>query len=167
MQTCAHLDDRSVKCWGYNRDGRLGLGDLEHRGDAVGEMGAALMPVNVAPGQFVEQLACGLRHCCARLTNNAMKCWGLNRGGTLGIEDELARAGNPGLMGHELPFLDFGRLAIVTDLAAGGSHNCALLQDGTLKCWGANASGQLGLGDVAPRGSTRGSMGSALPAVSL
>ncbi|AKU98171.1 BNR repeat domain protein [Labilithrix luteola] len=35
----------------------------------------------------------------------------------------------------------------VNQLAArGGSHACAVLQDGTVRCWGANESGQLGTG---------------------
>ena len=29
----------SVKCWGWNRYGELGLGDTNHRGDGPGEMG--------------------------------------------------------------------------------------------------------------------------------
>jgi len=35
----------------------------------------------------------------------------------------------------------------VTGIAArGGSHACAVLQDGSVRCWGSNASGQLGTG---------------------
>lgn len=35
----------------------------------------------------------------------------------------------------------------ITQIAArGGAHVCALLQDGSVRCWGSNASGQLGTG---------------------
>jgi hypothetical protein len=30
-----------IKCWGFNSDGQLGLGDTFHRGDGPGEMGAS------------------------------------------------------------------------------------------------------------------------------
>jgi alpha-tubulin suppressor-like RCC1 family protein len=35
---------------------------------------------------------------------------------------------------------------VVTALAAGGDHTCALLEDRTVRCWGKNDSGQLGDG---------------------
>lgn len=37
----------------------------------------------------------------------------------------------------------------VLDLAAGASSACARLQDGTVRCWGSNASGELGRGPEA------------------
>ena len=39
----------------------------------------------------------------------------------------------------------------VVQLAAGGSHTCALLGDGTARCWGANSVGQLGDGTATQR----------------
>ncbi len=70
-------------------------------------------------------------------------------------------------MGDALPFVDLGSNRTVLSVAAGGERTCAILDDGSLKCWGGNAGGQLGLGDVAPRGLAPSQMGDLLPAVSL
>jgi E3 ubiquitin-protein ligase HERC3 len=45
--TCALLDTAPVKCWGYNREGQLGVGDSSDRGDNPGEMGDALPVVGL------------------------------------------------------------------------------------------------------------------------
>ncbi|MCB1018201.1 MAG: carboxypeptidase regulatory-like domain-containing protein, partial [Acidimicrobiales bacterium] len=45
--TCAVLDDDTLKCWGDNQYGQLGLGDTDDRGDTPGEMGDALAIVPV------------------------------------------------------------------------------------------------------------------------
>jgi alpha-tubulin suppressor-like RCC1 family protein len=42
-------------------------------------------------------------------------------------------------------------LAGVSKVAVGGSHVCAIADGGRLFCWGANADGQLGTGDLASR----------------
>ncbi|PKN44154.1 MAG: hypothetical protein CVU59_12395, partial [Deltaproteobacteria bacterium HGW-Deltaproteobacteria-17] len=39
----------------------------------------------------------------------------------------------------------------VTQIAAGGSHSCALISDGTVRCWGFNSFGQLGDGTTTNR----------------
>ena len=42
--------------------------------------------------------------------------------------------------------LTFHRNETKKVVASNGSASCALLRDGTLQCWGANESGQLGDG---------------------
>src|SRR5262245_11841162 len=41
--------------------------------------------------------------------------------------------------------------AVVTHIATGVSHTCARLADGTVRCWGFNAVGQLGDGTTTDR----------------
>ena len=45
--TCVILDNDSVKCWGWNLHGQLGLGDTANRGDGSNEMGNALAAVEL------------------------------------------------------------------------------------------------------------------------
>ena len=162
--TCATLDDGSVKCWGYNGSGQLGLGDTDTRGDGPGEMGAALSPVDLGSGRTAIAVVAGSEHTCAVLDGGDLKCWGSNWGGQLGVGDANGRGTAPGEMGDALPVTDLG--ASVTGVALGGYSSCALL-GGSVKCWGYNGSGNLGLGDVDFRGDQSGEMGSDLPVVDL
>ena len=161
--TCALLDDGSVKCWGFNSYGQLGLGDTAHRGDGPGEMGDALPAVNL--GKTALSLDAGHEHTCALLDDGSVKCWGYNITGQLGLGDTAPRGDGPGELGNVLPSINLGRTAL--SVVAGYRHTCALLDNGSVKCWGWNAYGQLGLGDTAQRGGGPGEMGNALPAVNL
>jgi alpha-tubulin suppressor-like RCC1 family protein len=77
-----------------------------------------------------------------------MKCWGGNYDGQLGYgntenigDDEL-----PSSVGFVSVTTTPG--VTVTSLTAGQQHVCALLSDGTVRCWGDNAEGQLGYGNI-------------------
>lgn len=165
--TCAILDDYTVKCWGGNALGELGLGDTIQRGDNPGEMGDSLPTVDLGPGRTARAIDADFRTTCALLDNGAVKCWGANDAGQLGQGDTIGRGDNPNEMGTALAGVNLGtgRAARAVDVA--GNHACAVLDNNTVKCWGANESGQLGVGDTGSRGDQPGEMGDALPAVDL
>lgn len=164
--SCALLVDGAVKCWGSGFLGALGLGDDMHRGASSSQLGDALPEVDLGPGAIAVRLWQGFRT-CAFLDNGALKCWGGNQYGQLGLGDTLSRGDEPGEMGDALPPIDLGTDRTLVDLALGTSHGCALLENGTVKCWGNSFTGQLGLGDTDTRGDGPGEMGDALPAVDL
>lgn len=165
--TCAILDDGRLKCWGDNGQGRLGLGDFVDRGDDPGEMGEHLPAVDLGTGRTATSVVASEAHTCALIDNGQVKCWGVNFGGRLGLEDTVDRGGAPGQMGDALPPVDLGTGRTATAIAAGRYHTCAILDDGQVKCWGANTFGNLGYGDTANRGDDVGDMGDDLPVVDL
>jgi alpha-tubulin suppressor-like RCC1 family protein len=165
--TCAVLSKGVVKCWGDNGLGQLGLGDTNDRGDDPGEMGATLPAVDLGSGVTATAIAAGYSHTCALLSTGAVKCWGYNYDGQLGLGDQNYRGDNPGEMGANLPAVDLGAGVTATAIAAGSNHTCALLSMGAVKCWGYNFHGQLGLGDQDFRGDGPDEMGGSLPSVNL
>ena len=70
-------------------------------------------------------------------------------------------------MGDNLPAVNLGTGKSAIAIDAGPLHMCALLNDGSMKCWGNNELGQLGLGDTNSRGDDPNEMGDNLPAIKL
>jgi cysteine-rich repeat protein len=167
LHACAILDDGSVKCWGGNPDGELGIGDTRDRGGNPGEMGDALPRVALGAGRTAIAIAIGELHTCALLDDHSVKCWGVNAEGQLGLGDTRSRGSSAADMGDNLPAVDLGSGHTALALGMGSRHSCAILDDHSLKCWGYNPDGQLGLGDMNPRGASPGTMGNALATVSL
>ena len=156
---CALPGDGTVKCWGDNSYGQLGNGFRTDPNAPAGDTVAPAVTVLASPGSTsplsgVVGIAAGLGHTCALLAEGTVKCWGWNSR----IDNPVAITGSGGQLGDGTTT---DRLTPVTVIAGSGStralsgvraitagwfHTCALLVDGTVKCWGTNWQGQIGDG---------------------
>jgi alpha-tubulin suppressor-like RCC1 family protein len=91
--------------------------------------------------------AAGMSHTCAAKSDDTIWCWGLNANGQLGDNTTTDRSWPVVVKGPR----DTGTFLGVLALAAGESHTCAALVDGTVWCWGRNDKGQLGDGTTTDR----------------
>ena len=165
--TCVILDDGTVKCWGYNNNGQLGLGDTNNRGDGSSEMGDNLPIVDLGTGRTAVQISASQSHTCVILDDGSVKCWGNNIDGQLGYGDTNNRGDGSNEMGDNLPVVDLGTGRTAIQISSGNNHTCVILDNGSVKCWGENIYGQLGYGDTNDRGSNSNEMGDNLSTVNL
>lgn len=127
--TCVLMSDAAVKCFGRNRYGELGTTNNNDPNPT---------PTTVDLGGSAAQVSAGGEHTCVRMTDGAVKCFGINFFGQLGNATNLFS-----YMPTPTPTVaDLGGTA--TSVSAGGTHTCARMSDGTAKCFGANFYGQLG-----------------------
>jgi cysteine-rich repeat protein len=119
-------------------DGFLDAGEACDDGDSNNNDGC---DADCQPSAVV-QLAVGDAHACALLRTGEVRCWGNGSLGRLGYgnTDDIGDNEFPSTAGE----VNIG--GRVTQLAAGTSHTCALLENGAVRCWGLNFSGQLGYG---------------------
>jgi len=126
--TCALLSSGAVQCWGRNTNGQLGNGS--HIGSSV--------PVPVPGLTGISAISAGGEHTCALLSSGTVQCWGWNIFGLLGSGVTAKSSSIP---------VAVAGLTGVTAISLGGSHFCALINDGTARCWGRSADGELGGAD--------------------
>ena len=147
-----------MQCWGRDYRGQLGDGAREENFMASSEDcdGTLVQDHPEIPRDVVGMKAgvrlvkTGAEHSCAILENGTVKCWGSNRHGQLGYaatyvvpEDAYEHERAPELEATPVRVC-LERPAV--DLALGGAHSCALLDDGTVQCWGSANHGKLGNG---------------------
>lgn len=119
-------------CWGNNKNGQLGDGSTQRHLTPITVQGTA--------GVTVDAVGLGDKHTCAAIGGKA-KCWGDNTHGQLGDNSTNA---------SPLPITVQGPTNVV-GIAAGMAHSCAfssLNAGGNVWCWGANDTGQLGIGST-------------------
>ena len=140
---CAVTAAGSVKCWGFNSHGQLGLASL-----AIGAY--ALSPgTDVPVGSLVSALALGWYHTCAIVVpSGGIRCWGDNTQFQLGYGDDRSRL---------VPsVINIPMQGVAVQISAGSFTTCAILTTGTLTCWGANAYGMVPFAWLVPGACGRG-----------
>ena len=130
------LDSHSgaiVQCWGLNQKGQLGDGTYQLRS----------VPVTVTGLTDVLDVAAGAQHTCALVVSSGVQCWGTNADGQIGtlfsgyVPTPVSVVVVPSIPAPQL-------LSNAVAISAGGNHSCAILVDGSIRCWGDDTYGQLG-----------------------
>jgi len=149
--TAVLLADGTVRTFGFNSSGQLGVNDTTTRQTPVQVFGISSSATAVA---------CGSYHTAVLLADGTVRTFGRNQSGQLGVGDTASRLTpvqvlnistafvQPGVSGIQL-WTTAGGLA--RKVAAGSNHTAVLLVDGTVRTFGANSSGQLGVNDTTSR----------------
>ena len=134
----------TVECWGGNDTNQSGAVS----GQTCTNSAPCVLGATPIPGlSGVTQLSAGSNHMCALRSDQTVWCWGFNGAGQLGYTTTQACPVTPSgsttatcsPIATQVP-----GLSGVLQIAAGYMHTCAALSVGSLECWGANDSGQLG-----------------------
>lgn len=124
--SCALLSTGGIKCWGLGVSGQLGNSASSNSNS----------PVPVTSISTAIDIDVGSSHSCAVLADGTARCWGSGGNG---------RLGNGGTTTSNVPVtVSLSSSDRAKAIELGNYHSCALLTSGQVRCWGGNASGQLG-----------------------
>jgi alpha-tubulin suppressor-like RCC1 family protein len=124
--TAVLLADGTVRTFGFNGQGQLGT-------NGVG----GVTPVQVfGISSSATAVACGQYHSAVLLANGTVRTFGRNDYGQLGLNDNTNRY---------TPVQVFGISSSATAVVCGSNHTVVLLADGTVRIFGSNSTGQLGI----------------------
>lgn len=146
QHACA-VGSETVRCWGRNDDGQLGVGDTEDKSNPTQVINDPDNPDSAI--QQVESVTAGTSHSCALLNDGNVRCWGYNEFGQLGDGDS-----------NDSPTPSTPTASDTVAVDAGALHTCAIsefeefYEDDTgnavtqdverIQCWGHNNRGQVG-----------------------
>ena len=134
--TMAVKTDGTLWGWGTNSNGQLGNNTTSHRSSPV---------QTVAFGTNWVQVSCGRNHSAAIKNDNTLWCWGVNNLGQLGDNTNTRRSS---------PVQTVAGGNNWKQVSCGTDFMAAVKTDGTLWCWGANATnGTLGDNTTTPKSS--------------
>ena len=122
-----------VYSWGLGGSGQLGHADYT---SSVRPRCISRLATDVIIG-----VACGFGHSIALTKDGALRSWGWNRDGQLGVGDSENRNVPQRL---SLP-------CTAQQVACGGGHSCVVSTTGDLYAFGSSSCGQLGLGEECTR----------------
>ena len=122
----------TVYVWGYNGQGRLGLGNTTNTSTPTA------IPRSSFNNKTIVQIAAGDAHAAALADDGTVFTWGGNGQGPLG-DGTTTQKTSP----IALPASAFSNKTI-TKITAGWSHTLALASDGTVFAWGRGDKGQIG-----------------------
>ena len=129
---CAIQQIGEVLCWGQGSSGALGTGNN-------GEQWSPVLTGFLGFDRTATEISTGSEHTCALLDNGDASCWGSNSYGQLGTGDKTSQ-NSPTLT------VGFGSSRTAVAISSGGYHTCAILDNGSVSCWGYGGYGQLGNG---------------------
>jgi alpha-tubulin suppressor-like RCC1 family protein len=130
FHTAVLLADGTVRTFGYNNNGELGVNDNTNRATPEQVFGISSSATAVA---------CGRLYTAVLLADGTVRTFGYNDTGQLGIND------SGDFSSRLTPVQVFGISSSATAIACGNFHAAVLLADGTVRTVGANSSGQLGI----------------------
>lgn len=144
---CAVSTAGKVYCWGANSRGQLGDGTTD----------ASALPIEVPGITDAIAVDAGASHTCVVRSEGKVSCWGSNSGGQLGNGITLEVVEYPGYPPYTVPSEEFSStplevpgLSDVVQISAGFDKTCAVVADGTARCWGYNYNGDIGNGSFTP-----------------
>lgn len=145
--TCARLTGGKVKCWGNNGRGQLGNGSTAPQSYPTTVSGLGGVAGNLATQ--ADLLTAGNAHACARRVDGALVCWGSSSHGQVGDGSLGSDRTTPSVVADMGPTdgdVPNSSRPVVKSVSAGRSNTCAVLVDTAVRCWGDNATNQLGDG---------------------